>query len=322
METAQAAEAKEGLEGVRLADEAEFGELTPQEVITRLDRYMEEAGMSQAKVAKAIGIGTSTMSQVISGVYEGDVEGVINRVKEFLGLEKPPWQLVQTANLNAVEKACEVARRRGKFCVVVGRAGFGKTEGLKHYRRGHGCFYVPVNASFTPKVLMGEILRSLGAESSLKSLHELLTTVIGHLRKRQSPLLLVDEADLLSVKSLELIRAIHDATRCGVVLAGLNRLEDLMRKGTTLRDNLAQLYSRVSGIVHLGPISTAECNAILDQVGVRQASAREYVAERVAIDGMRKLRELILNAQELTRKNGHKGQITLEVLRQAESYLM
>ena len=60
---------------------------------------------------------------------------------------------------------------------------------------------------------------------------------------------MVDEAELLSTRSLEFIRRIHDLTGVGVVLAGMPRLL-VNLKGKN--NELAQLYSRVGFACDLG----------------------------------------------------------------------
>lgn len=60
---------------------------------------------------------------------------------------------------------------------------------------------------------------------------------------------MIDEAELLSTRSLEFIRRIHDLTGVGVVLAGMPRLL-VNLKGKN--NELAQLYSRVGFACDLG----------------------------------------------------------------------
>ena len=77
--------------------------------------------------------------------------------------------------------------------------------------------------------------------------HELFTRITEKLGEGR--LIIVDEAELLSTKSLEYIRRIHDLTGCGVVLAGMPRLL-VNLKGKY--GELAQLYSRVGLACDLG----------------------------------------------------------------------
>jgi DNA transposition AAA+ family ATPase len=296
---------------------------SPEGLTHRLRRYMTETKMSQPKTARAVGVSDATISQVLSGKYPKlEESGVLAKIKAFLDLERPPWQIVETVNLRKIERLCAFARNRGEFCVVVGRAGFGKTQGLLYARRRKGCFYVRVNGGSTPKILLKQILRAIGADWSHGPVADLLGAVIGHLQRRQDALLLIDEADRLTIKSLELIRDVYDATECGIVLSGLHRLENIMVKGASLKENLEQLYSRVSAILRLEPITDDECDAIVGQFKVKEQRAKEYIRQRIAIDGMRKLSKIIVNAQEIARKNGHRGAITLDILKKAEEYLM
>ena len=61
--------------------------------------------------------------------------------------------------------------------------------------------------------------------------------------------LLVDEAELLPLNVLEIIRRIHDHAQVGVILAGMPRLICNLRGKN---GELAQLYSRVGFAINLG----------------------------------------------------------------------
>lgn len=78
--------------------------------------------------------------------------------------------------------------------------------------------------------------------------NELLDSIVSKL-KGSERLLMIDEAELLSTRSLEFIRRIHDLTGVGVVLAGMPRLL-INLKGKN--NELAQLYSRVGFACDLG----------------------------------------------------------------------
>lgn len=59
-------------------------------------------------------------------------------------------------------------------------------------------------------------------------------------------LILVDEANHLSVAILEVMRHVHDMTECGMVLVGATqRLYDLFTNGGRKSQDLEQLWSRV-----------------------------------------------------------------------------
>lgn len=71
--------------------------------------------------------------------------------------------------------------------------------------------------------------------------HDNITAIVEKL-KNSERLIIIDEAELLSYKCLEVIRRIHDMAGVGVVLAGMPRLRANLRGK---RGEYKQLYSRV-----------------------------------------------------------------------------
>ena len=60
---------------------------------------------------------------------------------------------------------------------------------------------------------------------------------------------MVDEAENLPLRALEIVRRLHDETGCGLVLSGMPRLVANLRGK---HGELVQLYSRVSVALNLG----------------------------------------------------------------------
>ena len=73
-------------------------------------------------------------------------------------------------------------------------------------------------------------------------------------------LLIIDEAEQLSYKSLEMIRRLHDKSGIGVLLAGMHKLLGNLRG---IRGEYAQLYSRVGMAVKLEPLQEADTQSII-----------------------------------------------------------
>ncbi len=86
---------------------------------------------------------------------------------------------------------------------------------------------------------------STGGLPTAKPAHVLIEWVIQKL-EADPHLILIDEAKHLSVASLELLRHIHDLSRCGMVLVGTKRLYDLFTNGGRKSQDFEQLWSRVA----------------------------------------------------------------------------
>lgn len=112
---------------------------------------------------------------------------------------------------------------------------------MKEYaRQNSDVIFIETEPSYTAKVLLKEICQKLGLDDR-NSLHAMSDAIVQKL-KVSKRLIMIDEAELLPYRALEIIRRIHDKAEVGLILAGLPRL--LMNlKGA--RSQHVQLYSRI-----------------------------------------------------------------------------
>ncbi|EER47767.1 helix-turn-helix domain-containing protein [Actinobacillus minor NM305] len=220
-----------------------------------LRTLMDSKGYQQKQVAQLLGVSVATVSLYLKGEYNGNVSDIDRKVDELIERDKAK---VVEAKYNAAFVPTLAARRgmevmafahvEGEINVIYGSAGLGKTQMLKEYaRRNSSAVLIEVDPSCTPKVLLRKIAETVGANARGVN-NELLDSIVSKL-KGSERLLMIDEAELLSTRSLEFIRRIHDLTGVGVVLAGMPRLL-INLKGKN--NELAQLYSRVGFACDLG----------------------------------------------------------------------
>lgn len=220
-----------------------------------LRALMDSKGYQQKQVAQLLGVSVATVSLYLKGEYNGNVAEMDRKVSELIERDKAK---VVEAKYNSAFVPTLAARRgmevmafahvEGEINVIYGSAGLGKTQMLKEYaRRNSSAVLIEVDPSCTPKVLLRKIAEAVGANARGVN-NELLDSIVSKL-KGSERLLMIDEAELLSTRSLEFIRRIHDLTAVGVVLAGMPRLL-INLKGKN--NELAQLYSRVGFACDLG----------------------------------------------------------------------
>ncbi len=119
---------------------------------------------------------------------------------------------------------------------------------VKAYAQKHdGVILIEVEPTYNAKVLLTVLCEKLGL-SPARNNHEMMTTVCKKLNG-SGRLLIVDEAELLAHKPLEILRRLHDLTGIGIVLAGMPRLRANLRGK---RGEFKQLYSRVGFCYDIG----------------------------------------------------------------------
>lgn len=222
---------------------------------------MNNKGYQQKQVAQLLGVSVATVSLYLKGEYNGNVSDIDRKVEELIERDKAKvveakynTAFVPTLAARRGMEVMQFAHIEGEINVIYGSAGLGKTQMLKEYeRRNSSAILIEVDPSCTPKVLLRKIAEAIGANARGVN-NELLDSIVNKL-KGSERLLMIDEAELLSTRSLEFIRRIHDLTGVGVVLAGMPRLL-INLKGKN--NELAQLYSRVGFACDLGNALSAE----------------------------------------------------------------
>lgn len=237
-------------------------------VATRLREYLQASGAKQVDVAKGIGLTGAVVSNYLKGKYLGDVSGLEKRLEKYLDLQEERLetganavrQIVRTSAYVQVQGFLHQVQRRGRFGIAFGNAGNGKTTALRAYAEDNPGITLLIEADhgYTARTLFSELCDKLNLDQR-GSLHDLLTRVIEKLSGSQR-LIVVDEAEHLPYRALELIRRVRDKAGVGVVLAGMPRLLRNLRGDA---HHYAQLYSRINARLSVPSLSDADIDALV-----------------------------------------------------------
>lgn len=214
----------------------------------KLVQLLEGHGYTQKMVATKTGLSTAVISQYLKGVYNGNIHNVEAAISDFLEREKERSKRREVKEGFVTTHLAGMAlgligntHMDGDIGVIYGPAGMGKSMVLKQYASTNkGVILIEADPGYTAKVLLQELCNRLGAKRS-GNIHELSEECIQALTGT-GWVILVDEAELLPYRALEVLRRIHDRSGVAIVLAGMPRLL-INLKGA--RGEYAQLYSRV-----------------------------------------------------------------------------
>lgn len=230
-------------------------------------------------------------------------------------------KFVETAVARDIINAGKMVAENQTIGLVVGPAGIGKTrcaEALADIYKA--AVFITVRwGAYHPKGLCSIIAENLGVRGvgSWKSdnmyrsqIERIVARLAGSNR-----LIIIDEAHKLSDDAIELVREIHDATQCPVLLLATKDLQDRIRKSAD--PDHGQLYSRVDITwpvtqgkdIHAGGkrlFSVAEIRALFEQTPIRLSpDATHYlqdIANTLGQGSLRRCRILLTNAARRARK--------------------
>lgn len=210
--------------------------------------YLLNNNVSQASVARALGISASALNQWLSNEYKGNVDKITESVKSFLIRQAEKKSQIKFeivfCNTTVAKKTFEVARichLDNEIGIIYGDAGLGKTVALKEYARlNPDVVLIEATLGYTTKVVISKLHRAIGYDG-LGSINNMFEDIVDRLRG-SGRLIIVDEAEHLPYRALELLRRIYDMAEVGILLVGMPRLLSNIRG---LHGQFLQLYSRV-----------------------------------------------------------------------------
>lgn len=231
-----------------------------------LEQFMQEKGLPQTAISRALNLSTTTLNLWLKGTYGADDKNIVEKVKAFIKREKEkssePIFKSDFVEISIAKTIFEIARKchiKNKIGVIYGSAGLGKTTTVKEYAaQNPDAILVEADLGYTPKVLFQKLLRKLGMTPS-GSIHEMHEAVIDKLRG-SGRLIIIDEAEHLPYRALELMRRVYDKAGVGILLIGMPRLYYNLcgRKG-----EYEQLYTRALYKVPLDLLSPNDVSAIV-----------------------------------------------------------
>lgn len=244
--------------------------------------------LSQALLSKEAGISTTTFNQWLNGKYLGDNEGVELKIKLWLeadtnrraaGNQMPEApSFVNTPTAARVLGTLAYAQMAGDIAVVHGLAGIGKTKAGEHYQQNSPNVWIATMDPSTAGVVtaLQEICEALGL-APLGGARQ-MARAIGKRVKDTNGLLIIDEAQHLSVGALDVIRSIHDSTGLAIALMGNDGVFARMAGGRNAQQ-LDRLYSRVGKRLSLKRPTETDVITLLKAWGIEDTKCHSTLLQ-------------------------------------------
>ncbi len=221
-----------------------------------LRAHKAETGLSGSEIAKR----TETKEGTISNFYsergyaghELPLAEAVQRYRQLLNTRNTTFidapeipGYFSTATSDELLTLLHWAQR-GKMVYAPLGSGLGKSMAARHFSTLYPHVYI---ATFPPSCgspgpMQMQVLAALGVKNASGTPRSLSRLICDRLAAMHRPVLIFDEAQELTVKSLEEIRAWYDEVGVGIALFGDQRLSQTINNGTGKQD-LPQLRSRL-----------------------------------------------------------------------------
>lgn len=230
-----------------MAQQAENGYVS--EMREKLISYISDTKESQSRAAKALGVSKTALSLFLNGTYTGNNKELANKAEQYIrmgtarrSIAKAPDICRTVGNTQAIQRAVKLAHVEGKIALIYGPAGCGKTTALQDYQQNNnGVIYIEADVTTnSPRCVLKLILTAMGEEakgSTADMMKLIISKLIG-----TNKLLIIDEAQHLTEKSLDAVRAINDKAHIGIAYSGN---PGIIKRMYGRQEDFDQLFSRV-----------------------------------------------------------------------------
>jgi hypothetical protein len=274
-------------------------------LVEQVKTLLEAKRISIDSLSRETGLGAATIERFLKGDSQAHQKTVFERIEKAIQktsveqeLPKSKDAFVETTASRKIFEVARLCQEFKEFSVIVAASGTGKTMALVEFaRRNKNAILIQADTTFNSRVLLSEIYKQtcLGAPSTL---HDAVLEIEAKL-KDSGKLIIVDEAELVDHRAIELLRRVHDQAGIAVLLAGMPRLIAQL-KGK--RGEFAQLYGRVGFCIAVEGLSEEDTRAIVESA-VSQASEQWRVFHKLAHGDARRLRKLLDRARRIAQVN-------------------
>lgn len=193
------------------------------ELQDRVERFLKEESLSQAKAAPIMGVSQAALSQYRNSKYDkGDIEGLEKKLEEFFRIKdekkandrkaenfnsKPSQDYIPTSISDGAYKSIRYCQLEKGIVVIDGDAGIGKTKAAAKFYKDNPNTTVYVKASpstSSTRSLLKMIAKALSMPDNLRT--EDLSSAIQEKLRQTDKVIIIDEAQNLKFLALEEIR--------------------------------------------------------------------------------------------------------------------
>ena len=305
-------------------------ELDMNQVRERVNKYLASSEeISQEGLARMAGVSGAALSQFLAGTYQGRNENIAKKVMAVLQTEekrqtavitvKEP-DIVETAIMREIRFGMQYASERNDVIVVYGPPGIGKTVTMKLYASDNpSTVYITASPNIANSVeIMDEILEALGkkADGGKRMKQKALISALS----KTNRMIIIDEAQFLTLKGMETLRTIYDATKCPLVLCGNPKIMEMITDRN--KTVTGQFFSRAVRIALENKVTMDDVKKIVHQNGIELESdcLQELLKVANMIGSLRVMTKLFLFAWTIA--NRQLKPINLESIQAAKKVII
>ncbi|HBX44450.1 MAG TPA: ATPase [Porphyromonadaceae bacterium] len=258
--------------------------LDKQGIVSRLREYCAKYDSQNKAAASLKGVSSATVSQMVNGNWELIKDEMWRNVAAQIGYTAEQWSVVKTRNFSELMFIYGDAQENSLVLAVIGDAGSGKTFAARYFQEtNRRAYLLCCNEYWNRKLFLAELLTVMGKDYSGYTVGEMMHEVVSGLKKQETPLLILDEADKLSDQVLFFFITLYNQLEdeCGIVLQATNHLEKRLKRGIKLnKKGYNEIWSRVGRkCVKLSGVSAEDIASVCAANGVNDTKTVDRIID-------------------------------------------
>lgn len=219
--------------------------------IQMLLKTFVEGFTSQAKAVNALkGVSEATVIHIRRGEWESISDDMWRNVGKQVGWSnKGGWQFVETAAAKKLIGLFDDSREFSNVFGVTAHPGTGKSFVSEWYeQKRENVYVISCSEYFNRKTFLQQILQKMGKANTGYTVPEMMELIIETARKKESPIIILDEFDKVSDSILYFFITLFNRLEgyAGIVMMATEFLEKRIRRGMRMnKKGYAEIYSRI-----------------------------------------------------------------------------
>lgn len=209
--------------------------------------YRDGSGKSQSEIARELGVSAGMLSAFLGGTYKTPhtlipkIEALLAKTESRKLAPRAPGFALTTVSKQVMD-AIEYCHLQGKIGVIYGDAGIGKTMAIRQYcEENPMAISITISPAFATMSGVNDLLSErIGVRE--KNARRIYSEIVSRLNG-SGRVIIIDEAQHLTKKTLEHLRSISDEAGIGICLVGNEEVYSRL-KGSGKAD-FAQIFSRI-----------------------------------------------------------------------------
>jgi len=234
-------------------------------MVAQTKEFLEKHNQTQKWLAMNIGVSDAQISTFLAGSYKGNVHNLEQKLKNFIANFIPNEDksqavefFIDNKNTSYVNHIIKKAVEQVRLSVITGNAGFGKTTAIKRFIKNRPeSIFIKANNLFTTKDFLEILCNELNIKIESRG-SEMFKSVIATL-SRANKFIVIDEAEWLKDKTLDMVRNIWEESKTPIILSGTLHLKQNL-KGT--KGELDYVDSRIRGRYTLESLSNEDIEKV------------------------------------------------------------